>query len=255
MGVGTADTGRIKSDETLFAIIEQLKERDGAGITELASELDMAKSSIHKHLKTMSEYGYVVKRNDTYHIGLQFLNVGEYARDSYDLYHAAKSQIHDLAAETGEMVWLIVPENGLSWFLYGAKGNTEISEEAIIGSRAYLHHNSGGKAILAHLPSDEVERIIDEHGLPSKTENTITDRETLWTELETIRERGYAVNRGEDIAGIHAIGVPLMFEGEVRGALCVAGAARRVTRNEREGDLAELLLAAADDVEVNLAYQ
>ena len=255
MAVGTDGTGRIKSDETLFAIIEQLKERDGAGVTELAHELDMAKSSIHKHLKTMSEHGYVVKQNDTYHVGLQFLNVGEYARDSYDLYHAAKSQVHDLAEETGEMVWLIVPENGLSWFLYGAKGNTEISEESIIGSRAYLHHNSGGKAIMAHLTPDEVERIIDRHGLPSKTENTITDRETLWKQLETIRERGYAVNHGEDIAGIHAIGVPLMFEEEVRGALCVAGAARRVTRNEREGDLAERLLAAADDVEVNLAYQ
>lgn len=255
MGVGTDETKRVKSDETLFAIIEQLKERNGAGVTELARQLDMAKSSIHKHLTTMAKHGYVVKRNDTYHVGLQFLNVGEYVRDSYEIYHASKSKIHELAEKTGEMVWLIIPENGRSWFLYGAKGNTGISEESIVGSWAYLHHNSGGKAILAHLPGDEVERIVDQHGLPSKTENTITDRETLLAQLETIRERGYAVNRGEDIAGIHAVGVPLIFEGEVRGALSVAGAARRFTRNERETELAERLLAAADDIEVNLAYQ
>ncbi|GAA0243403.1 IclR family transcriptional regulator [Haladaptatus pallidirubidus] len=255
MGNNANETNLVKSDETLFAIIEQLRESDGAGVTELAKQLDMAKSSIHKHLHTMVKHGYVVKRNDTYHIGLQFLNFGEYVRDSYDIYHASKSKIHELAERTGEMVWLIIPENGLGWFLYGEKGDSGISEESIVGSWTYLHNNSGGKAILANLPSEQIDNIIDQHGLPTKTENTITDLNTLRTELENIRERGYAVNQGEDIAGIHAVGVPLISDGEIQGALSIAGAAHRFKRDQREQKLAEYLITAADDIEVNLAYQ
>ncbi|GGM61112.1 DNA-binding IclR family transcriptional regulator [Halarchaeum rubridurum] len=249
------DGATVGSDETLFAIIEQLRERDGAGVTELAAGLGLAKSSVHKHLRTMVEHGYAVNRDGTYHVGLEFFRAGEYARDRYDIYHAAKDPVDDLAAETGEMAWLIVEENGRAMYLYGSRGDAGVSVEAIVGTWRHLHVNSGGKAILAHLPDDEVERILDAHGLPARTENTVTDRGELRAELDRIRERGYAVNRSEDLHGIHAIGAPVRHDGAVRGALAVAGAARRLARDDREADLAERLLTATDDVEVNLAYQ
>ena len=252
---GADGSSTVKSDETLLAIIEQLKALDGAGVTKLARDLDLAKSAVHKHLQTMVEHGYVVNENGTYRIGLQFLNDGEYVRNSYDVYHAAKSQVDALAAETEEMVWLIVEENGRGMYLYGARGETEIAIESILGSWTTLHNNSGGKAILAHLPEEHVNRILDRQGLPKETQNTITDREELFADLERVRERGYATNHGEDLEGIYAIGVPLFFEGELRGALSVAGAARRFRREGREADLVDRLLTAADDIEVNLAYQ
>ena len=250
---GTGKT--VGSDETLFAIIEQLQMLDGAGVTELAERLDLAKSSVHKHLRTMVDHGYAVNRDGVYHIGLQFLHVGEYARDRYAVYHAAKNQVDELSAETGEMVWLIVEEGGLAMYLYGARGEAEISLESILGSWRHLHINSGGKAILAHMSHERVERILDRHGLPMRTPNTVTDRGELYAELEVIRERGYAVNEGEDLEGIYALGAPIIHEGTVHGALAIAGAARRFVRDGREADLVERLLAATDDVEVNLAYQ
>lgn len=245
----------VGSDETLFALVEHLRELDGAGVTELADRLGLAKSSVHKHLRTMVEHGYALKRDGTYHVGLEFFRVGEYARDRYDIYHAAKDPIDDLAAETGEMVWLIAEENGRAMYLYGSRGESGVSVEAIVGTWRFLHVNSGGKAILAHLPEDDVERILDTHGLPMRTENTVTDRAELRAELATIRERGYAINRGEDLHGIHALGAPVHHDGAVHGALAIAGAARRLARDDREADLAERLLTATDDVEVNLAYQ
>lgn len=245
----------VKSDETLFSIVEQLRELDGAGVTELARELNLAKSAVHKHLQTMVEHGYVVKQDNEYHIGFQFLNLGEYARNRYDVYHAAKSQVDDLTQETGEMTWLIIEENGLGMYLYGGRGQTGINVESILASWTHLHNNSGGKAILANLPTERVHEIIDQHGLPEETPNTITDRDALLDELERTRERGYAINHGEDLKGISAVGAPIIFEGEVRGALSIAGAARRLIQDDREQELADRLLAAADDVEVNLAYQ
>lgn len=247
--------GMVKSDETLFSIIEQLKAKDGAGVTELASELNLAKSAIHKHLQTMVQHGFAVKQDEQYHLGFQFLNLGEYKRNRYSVYHAAKSSIDELAQETGEMAWLIIEENGLGMYLYGDCGQTEVRVESLLGSWTQLHNNSAGKAILAHLSRERVNTIIDQHGLPRVTENTITDRDALFEELEAIHEQGYAINRGEDIEGIRAIGAPITFEGKIHGALSLAGAAGRLTQDGREQALVDRLLTAADDVEVNLAFQ
>ncbi|WP_101295945.1 IclR family transcriptional regulator [Halegenticoccus soli] len=246
---------RVKSDETLFAILKSLKESNGAGVTELAKQLNLAKSSIHRHLKTMEDHGFVVNEEGKYKIGLQFLNYGEYARNRYEVYQASKQQVEMLAAETGEMAWLIAHENGMVMYLYGAGGDTELNVDTIVGTWTYMHYNSGGKAILAHLPRPKVEEIVANRGLPAKTEQTITDSEDLFEELAEVRDRGFALNMGEDLEGIRAVGVPIIFEGRVHGALSVAGPAHRLTKERCVNEISTQLLAAADDVELNLAYK
>ncbi|MFC6724824.1 IclR family transcriptional regulator [Halobium palmae] len=255
--MGPKDTGRrrVKSDETLFALFEALKETGGAGVTELADRLELAKSSVHRHLTTMEDYGFVVNEAGTYRIGLQFLHYGEYARNRFDVYHAAKRKVDELAADSGEMAWLITHENGMAMYLYGAGGNTELDVDTIVGTWTAMHYNSGGKAILSQLPRSEVERIVAERGLPSKTPKTITDPERLYEALDEVEDRGYALNMGEDLEGIRAVGVPIVFQGRVLGALSVAGPAHRLTRERCGEELSKKLLAAVDDVELNLAYK
>lgn len=245
----------VQSDETLVSILAHLRERDGAGVTELATHLGIAKSTVHNHLSTMLDHGFVVKRGTEYHLGLQFFEYGQYVRTQYEVYEAAKPVVDDLADTTDEMVWLIVHERGRIMYLYGHAGRTNVNENTLIGSWAYMHCNSSGKAILAHLPESEVDYAVERYGLPAQTTNTITDRSELDAALERIRERGFALNLGEDLEGIHAVSVPLRFEEEVRGALAIAGPAHRVSRERCESEFAEQLFASANDVELNLAYR
>jgi DNA-binding IclR family transcriptional regulator len=118
-----------------------------------------------------------------------------------------------------------------------------------------MHCNSGGKAILAHLPESAVRDVVDAHGLPRRTDRTITDPDRLFDELDRIRERGYALNRSEDLAGIHAVGVPLLVDGEVQGALSVAGPAHRLSQERCEGAVLDRLRAATDEIDLTLAYR
>ena len=74
------------------------------------------------------------------------------------------------------------------------------------------------------------------------------------TPPDRIREQGYAMNLGEDLEGIHAVAVPLLFDEEVQGALAIAGPAHRVTRDRCEEELSEQLFAARNDIELNLVY-
>lgn len=244
----------IKSNGTLFAIIEALKETNGAGVTELADRLGLAKSTVHKHLVSLERNRYVVNEDGYYRLGLEFFNTGVHVRNQYEVYHAAKDRIDRLAAETGEAAWLIVHENGLGMFVYGVPQNESFSFDSTIGKWVYLHANSAGKAILANLPREEVDEIIDRHGLPAQTENTITDRQVLFDELEATRERGYAMNFQEDLRGLHAIATPIISDGRPVAAVTIAGAANRLTEDRIEDELYGALLEAVDDIELRLVY-
>jgi IclR family acetate operon transcriptional repressor len=244
----------VKSDETMLAVLAALRGAGGKGVTELADELDVAKSTVHNHLSTMREHGFVVQRGDQYQLGLEFFSYGQEVRNDVEVYRAARPVVDDLVAETGEMVWLLTPEQGRMIYLYGRAGETAVDVNTILGSWEYMHCTSGGKAILAHYDDDQVDEVVQRHGLPARTANTISNREALAEELETVRERGYALNMGEDLEGIHAVAVPLLYEDDIRGSIAVAGPAHRVSRERCEGEILDALRASTNDVELNLAY-
>lgn len=253
--VSDSTEGRgVKSDETLCVLLEEIREADGIRLTDLANNVDLAKSSVHNHLSTMRSHGFVVKRNGEYHLGLEFFNYGQYTRNAQDIYSAALPVLDEIAAETGETTWLMTHENGRLMYLDGRDPNSEININTLIGSWEHMHANSGGKVILAHLPQEEVDEIIERHGLPEMTDRTITDYQTLDKELKQIREQGYALNLGEGLREMHAVAVPLISQDTVEGALAVAGPAYRVSRERCEGELLERLRAAADDIGLSLLY-
>lgn len=255
MNQGRKTGAGIKSDETLFSIIEQLRQSNGAGVTELASELHVAKSTIHGHLTTLRERGFVTKRGQQYHLGMEFFRYGQYVRAEINIFQAGAFAVDRLEQTTGEMSWLVTHENGKAMHIYGRSGDNDINPNTLLGTWVHMHCNSGGKAILAHLSRERVDQIVDQHGLPAKTSNTITSRETLHEACAQIIEQGYALNLSEDLKGIHAIGIPLLFEGKIQGALSVAGPAHRLPKERCEGEILDQLHAATDEIELNLAYQ
>lgn len=249
------DTNPVTTAETTFEIVEYLCDNENVSVSEIASELDRAKSTIHRHLATLVRHGYVVKNGGTYSIGLRFLNLGLYARNSRPLYHETRSKVDELADQTGEKVWCMTEENGRSIHLYGASGEQSVRTDSREGQVGYLHQHAAGKAILAHLSREHVNAIIERYGLPARTDHTITDASELFERLEQIRERGYAFNREESIPGLYAVGVPITTEDDSAiGALSISGPANRLQGEKLNEDLPSLLLGAVNEIEINLSY-
>lgn len=245
----------VETVETAFDLIDVLKRTDGAGITELADELDLAKSTVHRHVKTLESRGLLVREGDGYRISTWFLDYGIHVRNRHRLFDVVRPKADDLAAETDEKVWCVIEEHGVGVHIYGARGRNSVRTHARIGKRTPLHQFAAGKAILAHLPSPRIEEIIDDHGLPGRTPETITDRDELRDSLERIRERGYAFNREESVGGVNAVGAPIRDEsGTGIGAISVAGPANRLRDELLTDELPDLLLGATNEVEVNLAH-
>jgi len=115
---------------------------------------------------------------------------------------------------------------------------------------------AGGKSLLAHLPVNRRKNIIDRHGIPDITENTITNRVTFTESLEDLRRRGYAFGRGEQLRGLRAIGGPVTGPDDcVLGAMSIAGS-KEVRRDDAfEDDLPEEVISTVNVIELRLIVQ
>lgn len=246
------DGGRIKAVARFAEIVETLCAEEPLSSREVADELGVAKSTAHAYLATMDDLEYVVRGPEGYSLGLKFLDYGMLERDKLRVVSVAEEAVEQLAADTSEAVYLVVEEHGWGVYVDYALGDRAVRTHARIGTRAHLHSLASGKSILAHLPEARVEAILDEHGLPPETEHTIRTREALAEHLETVRERGYAVNEHEANMGTRAVGAPIIVDGDVVAAVAVAGPANRITRQRLEDEVLGEVLATVNEVELML---
>lgn len=245
----------IKATRVTVRLLETLRDFEGARVTELASELDYPKSSVHNYLSTLQEEGYVVKRDNEYHLGLRFLELGSFARHQRQIYEVARPEITDLAQKTGELANLLVEEQGRGVYIYRESGHQAVKVDSYTGQYVHLHNTALGKAILAYTPREYVDRIIDEHGLPMTTEKTITDRDELYRNLKEIREQGIAFDNEERLRGLRCVAAPILKKNDqVEGAISVAGPTSRFDDERFEEEMPELIQNTANIIELNITY-
>lgn len=246
---------RIRAVQSTLDIIATLKERDGAGVTELAKAVGVSKGTVHNHLVTLEENSYVVKDDDdTYHLGLKFLDISHVVQSQIPILDLVRSEVDQLAAESGEMALFTVEEHGVGVCLHVAYGENAVRTPLHVGYRSELHHTAVGKAILAHVPRERVEEIVERRGLPEITENTITDEEELFEQLDEIERRGYALNEQETIHGLVGVGAPVKNQdGTVLGALSIIGPNSRMDDERLHQELPDMIVRSVNIIEVNSA--
>ncbi len=249
-------TNQIQSVQTAFTIIESLLELDGCGVSELSNHLDIPKSTAHIYLDTLRETGFVVKSDKQYRVGLRFLECGGRVRQTNNIHQAAKQEIDELSEKTGEIANLGVVENGKRVLLYTSETAEGVFDNSPTGEFTHMHWTALGKAMLARMPRARAERIIDQHGLPEGTPNTITDRDYLIDELEQTRERGYSIEDEERREGIKALGVPIVERGNetVVGAVSISGPKRRVGDESVEAEIVDAIRSTVNIIELKIQH-
>ncbi|MFB6108575.1 MAG: IclR family transcriptional regulator [Haloplanus sp.] len=248
--------GRIvKSVTTTQTIIEYLAETGSTRLCTIADDLDLADSTVHKHLTTLRRGGYVVKNEGKYQLGLRFLDIGGRAQNQHSIFNIAQPTVDELADETGERAQFVREEDGRGYYLHIASGKQGVRAHSRLGKRLYLHSTASGKAILSQLPEERVDAIIDRWGLVGSTENTVGDREELDERLDAVRERGYAINDEEHVKGLRGIAAPVMRDdGEVLGSLSVGGPSHRISDERLHSELANQILGAANEIELRVRF-
>lgn len=243
---------RINAVETSCTILDALRELDGAGVSELADETGHSKATVHSHLSTLVDSEFVVQRGDTYEVSLKFVDFAEHAKDNVPIYEITKQEVDRLAEETGEVCQFMVEEHGRGVYLHKARGEDAIQTSSYTGDRKNLHCTALGKAILSQLSRERVERVVDRHGLERHTKNTITTREELFDELETIRAENVAFDDEEALEGLRCVAAPTTYRnGDIQGAISISGPTSRFKGERFREDLVEAVRSAANVIEVN----
>jgi len=242
----------LKTTRTSLEILDLLGELDGAGVTRIAEELDRPPSTVHGHLATLEEGEFVVADGDVYRLGLKFLALGRRVENSKPVYRRADAYTEKAARETECRSVFAVEEHGWGVFVSRNAGEFASWEREMVGERCYLHATAVGKAILGHLSGERRDEIFEKRGLPRLTDNTITDRVELEAELETVRERGVAFDREEELAGVVAVSAPVVDDGRVVGALGVNAPAEQVGDDRFESELPGLVRGIADEFRLDL---
>lgn len=246
----------IKSVDRACDILEALQELGGARISELSNYVDISKGTVHTHLATLHENGFVVKTDKTYYTSLRFLEYGTDAKKRNRIYDVGQSDVNELAKETDTRAQLCAEEFGQIVVLHYGHGEHAIDSSIQVGKRDDIHSTAAGKAILAFLDEDRIKTILDKHGLKQRTANTITDREDFWSEIEKIREREFALSDEEQFLGIRSVGAPIHGPtGEVLGSVSVSAPTSGMKDDRFYEKLPEMVLNVANTIEVNIRVQ
>jgi len=255
--MSNTEWSRVTTSVTVFEIVEAIDELNGAELTELTNELELAKSTIHRHLSTLVDLEYVVKQGNEYYLGHKFVKLSNHVRKRKDpALKLAEPKVKQVAEQTGERTQFMVEEHGKVAYTFLEMGSDNAVATGVEeGRRIPINVSSSGKAILAELPDERVHEILDNNDLVAWTENTIVSKEKLFEELEQIRERGYALNWEESMKGLRTIAVPVApKERGVIGALSISGPAHRFTGEKFTEELPNLLLGVANELELDIEY-
>jgi len=249
------DRNGVKSVGTTADVVAYLHDSGGGTIDEIADAVGVGSSTVHRHLVTLRNRGYVVTEGGEYRLSLKFLTYGGTVRDRVPAGELIEQKVRQLSEETGERAQFVVEEHGERVYVFTHTGPNAVKTDATIGKRGPLHTTASGKAILANLAPECLDEVLGEEPFDRTTPNTIVDRESLDAELETIREQGYAFNEQESTDGLRAVGVPIDREdGTVLGAISLSGPANRLTGEYFRDGLPDLLLGTVNEIELNIEY-
>ena len=199
--------------------------KEGLGVSELAKDLKMAKSTVHGMTSALEELGAVMRDPLTkkYKLGFTLLEIGRSAYSQIDLKTSARPVMEDLMEKTRTSVFLGI----LNWdhvsILDIAESNQDLKITAPVGSTIPMFAGAVGKVFLASMDEDQAAKIVRSKGLPRFTENSIVDAEPYLKELMIVRQKGYAVDDEEYILGVRAVASPLMGLGQLRSAIWAVG--------------------------------
>lgn len=221
----------------------------GAGtLDELATELDVHKSTVLRLLRTLEAHHFV--RRDgarQYRLGSALFDLANRALEERDVRRCAAPALAELNASTGHTVHLATYEDGEAVYVDKYEGRHSVRMYSRVGKRAPVHCTAVGKVLVAAFDRPRRERIAAALDYPRLTDNTITDPAAYLAELDEVAEQGYAVDNAEHEDFIHCIAAPIRGAGgEVLAAVSLSVPRVLLDLPGLLALLPQLLTAAAD---------
>lgn len=244
--------------ERALAILEAVaQDAEGLSNAEISRKLEIPKSSASYILRTLETRGYLTRNPETgkYRVGLKILSLSRGALSGIDVREVALPIMRHLMEKTNLTCHLAILDGPDAVYIEKVEPTGFIRMDTWVGRRMRVHATSVGKALVAHIPQERLEKILTERGMEKRTPKTITTVSRLLKDLEKVREQGYAVDDEENNMGARCVGAPVFNQqGTIEAAIGLSGTINQVNPHTMPRIL-EHLKDAARHVSMQLGYR
>lgn len=250
------DSSIIQSVDRAIAILFLFRKHRSLGITQIANEMGLAKSTVYGLVATLEKNKFLRQNptTGTYSLGVSLFELGELFSQRFDLRREAAPIMRELVDKYSETVQISILDGREVVYLDLIEGTTALKFSTGIGSRVEAHCSATGKAMLADLTDEFLQELYSFESFPTRTPRSIKSFVSLKEHLKLVREQGYSIDDEEFEIGVRAVGVCIRnHEGKAFAALSLGGPATRVTY-ELLPELAAALKGAAARISSNLRF-
>jgi len=251
----SGSSGAVQSVDRAVRVLEILAREGEATVTEVARELEVHTSTASRLIAALHEHDLVEHpaSRAKYRLGVGLLRLAGATASRLDLTTQAQPVCDALAAELDETTNVAIISGDVAINVCQAQGSTHVAAQNWVGQRTVLHATSSGKVLLAYLRDGELDGILDGQ-LERFTPRTLTTAGELRTELQCIREQGWAHAIEEYEEGLNAVAAPIRgHDGTVVAAISASGPAYRLSE-ERIPEASHAVARAAAEVSRRLGH-
>lgn len=248
----------IQSVERALKILDLFDEYDTElRITDISERLLLHKSTVHSLLKTLRKHQYIEQNPDNgkYRLGLKLFERGNYVIRTLDLRTIAKDHLIELSRNTGRTVHLVILDGKEGVYIDKVEGPASMVLYSRIGRRVPIHSSGVGKALASFQSDDELENILIDYDFIQQTPKTISSKEQFLKEVETIREKGYAIDYEENEPGVCCVAMPIRDHTEkVIAAVSISTTVTQFAEEQLEKTVSALQ-KTTDQISKELGYR
>jgi DNA-binding IclR family transcriptional regulator len=248
---------KVQVIDRAVGIIDALAgDRPDRGLTEIAEELHLHKSTVHRLLMILERHRMVEREPHTgrYRLGLRLFELGSLAIARFSIRERARHHLERLVADVDETVHLCVLDSGEVLYVDKIEPSRSVRMASRIGRRNGAHSSAVGKAIQAHLSESDVDDLLRKLGQGRFTARTIVTPADLKAELKAARKRGYAIDNEEGEEGVRCVGAAVLgHNGLPLAAISVSAPTFRLPM-EKIPSVAAAVCAAARQLSAESGY-
>lgn len=247
----------IQSVARAMDILEHFNRKKDMGISEISECMGLSKSTVYGLVNTLVSYGYLEQNCETkkYKLGMKLFEMGCTVEKRMDLRNEARPFCEKISKRYGQTVHLATHYEGEVVYIDKFDMPDFLITYSQVGKRAPMSCTGVGKAMLAYLPWEYAQKYILSKEFSIKTPKSIKDEAMLAQNLETVRQRGYAMDDEEIEIGLKCVAAPIFnYKKQPVAAISLSGMANRMT-DDVLVDMAHDVIECAADISYQLGYR
>ncbi|NOY29438.1 MAG: IclR family transcriptional regulator [Planctomycetes bacterium] len=225
----------IRALERGLLVLEVLGDGGIAPLSDIARATQLSCSTTFRILETLRQRGYVEQDKITghYYIGFKALQIGAAYSAASPLPQASHAVMEELVEKINETANLAILDNNEAVYIHQVQSQHSIRMFTQLGARAPLHCTGVGKVLLAWQSTEQIEKLLGGRRFKAFTSTTITRFKKMMTELDRVRQKGFAVDNEEREPGVRCVTAPVRdAHGTVVAALSISAPTTRFPKKQ-----------------------